>query len=144
MHSIDILFIEDNPHDAEMALSVLKEHKVTQKILVLKDGAAALDFLFGPEASAEQRQSPFPKLILLDLKLPKVNGLEILKKIKSAERTRSIPVIILSSSNEERDRIECYAHGANSYIVKPVDFEHFSRAIVEIGHYWIKLNRPYY
>ncbi len=140
----DILLIEDNPHDVEMIISAFKENHIHVPVRSLKDGAEALDYLFGSDGFARKGPGVFPKVILLDLKLPKVNGLEILKKIRSDEKTRHIPVVILTSSNEEKDRMESYRLGVNSYIVKPVDFESFSNCVAEIGIYWTKLNKPPY
>ena len=144
MTAIDILLIEDNPNDAEMTVSALTEHNYSPVVHVLKDGAEALDFLFGSKGCAERGPAMYPKVVLLDLKLPKVNGQEILRQIKSDERTRHIPVVALTSSNEERDRIECYDLGVNSYVVKPVDFDNYSRSVGNIGRYWIRCNTPAY
>lgn len=141
MGTIDILLIEDNPHDAEMIIAVLKENNITGGIRVLRDGAEALEGLFGPEGN---QTGLAPRVVILDLKLPKLNGHEILKKIRSDKRTCCVPVVILTSSNEERDRTESYRLGVNSYIVKPVDYENFSRVVSEIGRYWVMLNRPPY
>jgi len=142
MGTIDILLIEDNPHDAEMIIASLKENRFKGKILTLRDGAEALDYLFGEQEYIEV--SDVPKFILLDLKLPKIDGFEVLEKVRSDERTRYIPVVVLTSSNEDRDKFECYRLGANSYIVKPVDYESFSQSIFEIGNYWANLNKnPY-
>ncbi len=143
MSRTDILLIEDNPHDAEMTITTLEERNITRSIAVVRDGAEALESLFGPFGCAE-READCPRVILLDLKLPKVNGLEVLKKIRSDERTKCIPVVVLTSSNEEKDRIESYRLGANSYIVKPVDFDDYSKSIAETGYYWVTLNKPPY
>ena len=139
--SIEILLIEDNPSDVELTLNALSENHVTNRVRVLKDGAEALQYIF--DAAADPPRS-CPKVILLDLKLPKVGGLEVLRRIKADERTRYIPVVVLTSSNEERDRMECYRLGVNSYIVKPVEFDAFARSVVEIGYYWTVLNKPFY
>jgi two-component system response regulator len=139
---IEILLIEDNPHEAELTIRSLRKHKLADKLMHIDDGAEALDFLFS-RAFSEETVNPFnPKLILLDLKLPKVDGLEILRKIKGDERTKMIPVVILTSSREERDIIESYKIGVNGYIVKPVNFESFAKAVSELGLFWLNLNQP--
>lgn len=142
-NTIEIILVEDNPADEEMTLMALKERNLANKVHVLRDGAEALTYILNnvdcrPGQTAEQR----PKVILLDLKLPKVDGLEVLRRIRSDERTKTVPVVILTSSNEERDRIEGYKLGANSYVVKPVDFDDFARAVSEIGCYWVLMNEP--
>jgi len=144
-NEVEILLVEDNPADVEMTLDALKERNLANKVHVLNDGAAALSYIMNhvdcrPGKADEHR----PKLILLDLKLPKVDGLEVLRRIRSDERTKSVPVVILTSSNEEWDRIEGYKLGANSYVVKPVDFDDFARAVAEIGCYWVLMNKPPY
>lgn len=138
---IEILLIEDNPNDAEMTIRSLKKNNVTNKILHLKDGAIALDYIFGTGEFEGRNISTKPKLILLDLKMPKVNGLEVLKKIKADDRSRKIPVIVLTSSKEDPDIETCYALGVNSYIVKPVDFEGFHKVIAQLGLYWVLTNQ---
>lgn len=130
-----ILLIEDSPDDELLTIRALKKNKLLNEVIVARDGAEALDCLFGPEATAQ-----LPELILLDLNLPKVNGLEVLRRIRSEERTRMLPVVVLTTSDEERDRVESYMLGANSYIRKPVDFEQFSRAVQQLGIYWLVLN----
>jgi two-component system response regulator len=137
MDSIDILLIEDNPHEAELTIRSLKRYNLANNLLHIDDGAEAMRFL----CESEEGKDPFPKLILLDLKLPKVDGLEILREVKSRERTKLIPVVVLTSSNEERDIIESYKLGVNSYIVKPVNFESFAKAVSELGLYWLLLNQ---
>jgi two-component system response regulator len=139
---VEILLVEDNPNDVELALHALKRHNLANRIHVARDGAEALEYLFGSEASAGSGLNHTPKVILLDLKLPKVSGMEVLKRIKSDERTRSIPVVVLTSSREERDIVESYRLGVNSYIAKPVDFEQFTEAVRQIGLYWLLLNQP--
>jgi two-component system response regulator len=139
---IEILLVEDNPHDAELAMRALKEHNLSNKLHWVKDGAAALDFVFATGAYADRDAHQPPKLILLDLRLPKVDGMEVLKKIKSDERTKFIPVVILTSSKEDRDIIESYQLGVNSYVSKPVAFEEFIKAVSELGLYWLLLNKP--
>jgi len=138
---VEILIVEDNPHDAEMALRALKENKLTNKVLVVHDGEDALDFVFARGAFADRPKTSRPKIILLDLKLPKVDGLEVLEEIKSNPVTKVIPVIMLTSSKEESDLVKSYELGVNSYIVKPVDFDKFVDAIRELGFYWLLLNQ---
>jgi two-component system response regulator len=138
---IEILLIEDNPYEAELTIRTLKKHNLASKLLHLDDGAEALDFLFSKSQSGTTANLFNPKLILLDLKLPKVDGLEILRKMKEDERTKMIPVVILTSSKEEKDIVESYKMGANGYIVKPVNFESFARTISELGLYWLILNQ---
>jgi two-component system, response regulator len=139
---LEVLLVEDNPNDLELALHAFQRFKFANHIEVVRDGAEALDFLFctGPYADRDPRIGP--KLILLDLKLPKVDGLEVLQRIKSDERTKAIPVVVLTSSREERDIVESYRLGVNSYIAKPVDFVQFVEAVQQIGMYWIVLNEP--
>lgn len=142
VNSIEILLVEDNPNDVELALHALKKNNIANSIHVVRDGAEALDFLFGTGANAGNAINYRPKVILLDLKLPKVDGMEVLKRIKSDERTRMIPVVVLTSSREERDIVESYKLGVNSYITKPVDFEQFTEAVRQLGLYWLLLNQP--
>jgi two-component system response regulator len=139
-NGIQILLVEDNPDDVELALDALREQKLANHIQVVRDGAEALDFIFrtGPYAD---RPDHYPKLILLDLKLPKVNGLEVLARIRADPRTKTLPVVVLTSSREERDIVESYSLHVNSYIVKPVDFEQFTAAVRQIGFYWLLLNQ---
>ena len=137
-----ILLVEDNPRDAEMTLRALKKHNLTNNIFVVQDGAAALDFVFATGEYAGRDIQRKPKVILLDLKLPKVDGIEVLRKIKSDERTRVIPVTVLTSSREDKDLHTCYGLGVNSYIVKPVEFEHFVKVVSDLGLYWMLLNQP--
>ena len=141
-NQIEILLVEDNMNDAELTMRSLIKHKIANEIIHLKDGAAAIDFLFGI-GSYEGRDTDIkPKLILLDLKMPKVNGIEVLEKIKSDSNTQSIPVVVLTSSKEHPDIEKCYQLGVNSYIVKPVEFLNFSKAVTELGMYWLLLNQP--
>jgi len=141
---VAILLVEDNPTDVELTLRALKKNNLANKVHVVTDGAEALDYLFATGVYKEREIDKKPKVVLLDLKLPKVDGLEVLKKIKSDERTRDIPVVVLTSSKEEQDRIESYKLGVNSYIVKPVDFEQFTKSVAELGLYWLLLNElPY-
>lgn len=138
----DILLVEDNPRDVEMTLRALKKHNVANHVHVAKDGVEALDYLFATGSHAARNLKHQPKVVLLDLKLPKVSGLEVLKKIKEDEQTRLIPVVVLTSSQEEKDMIESYRLGVNSYIVKPVDFDKFMEAVGQLGLYWLVVNKP--
>ncbi|MDD5204883.1 MAG: response regulator [Desulfobacterales bacterium] len=138
----EIVLIEDNPTDAELTLHALKKSNLANNVKVLRDGEEALEYLFS--ACPLPGTVGCPYLILLDLKLPKISGLEVLEKIRSDERTKMIPVVVLTSSAEEKDRVESYKLGVNSYIVKPVEFDNFAKVVAEIGFYWILLNkRPY-
>jgi two-component system response regulator len=138
---IDILLVEDNPRDLELAQRALKMANFTDRIQIARDGVEALDFLFG-EGSHEGRNIELcPKLVMLDLKLPRIDGLEVLQRLKADPRTRTIPVAILTSSQEQRDLVESYQLGVNSYIVKPVNFERFAAAVRELGCYWLLLNQ---
>lgn len=135
--SVEILLVEDNPNDVELALHALRKHKLANNIHVVRDGAEALEYLF----PGDGHENAAPRIILLDLKLPKVDGLEVLRAVKGDERTRMIPVVVLTSSREERDLVESYRLGVNSYIVKPVDFQQFAEAVQQLGMYWLLLNR---
>ena len=137
-----ILLVEDNPDDEALTLRALKKSHIGNEIFVVRDGAEALDFLFCTGAYAHRDKREMPHLILLDLKLPKVDGLEVLRRIRADERTRLLAVVILTSSNEEQDLLEGYKKGANSYIRKPVDFNQFAEAIHQLGLYWLVLNEP--
>ena len=137
-----ILFVEDNTDDVDLTLRAFKQNNINEKVAVVKDGAEALDFLFGLGNYASRDISDLPQLILLDLKLPKIDGFEVLKRIRANEKTRLLPVVILTSSKEERDVINGYSLGANSYVRKPVTFEKFSEALRELGVYWLFLNEP--
>lgn len=138
---IEILLIEDNPHDEELTLHALRQYKVANNIVVMRDGAEALDFIFATGAYAGRRVENTPKVILLDLKLPLVDGLEVLRAIRSDPRTRTTPVVILTSSREDPDIEEAYRLGASSYIVKPVDFGQFTETVRQLGFYWALLNQ---
>jgi two-component system, response regulator len=137
---VEIVLVEDNPHDVEFLLRALHRHRHGSRVGVLRDGAEALEFFF-PDASGPLR-ALLPKLVLLDLQLPKVHGFEVLRRIKSDERLRVVPVVVLSSSNEDEDLRACYRLGANSYVVKPVAFEAFLTRVIEVGQYWLFANEP--
>ena len=138
--NVEILLVEDNPNDAELALRALKKHNLANKVHVARDGEEALEFIFGgPFAGGTPNDL---KVILLDLKLPKVSGLEVLQKLKTDERTKSIPVVVLTSSLEDRDIQTAYELGVNSYVVKPVEFESFAKSVAQLGFYWLLMNKP--
>jgi len=140
-NQVEILLIEDNHQEAELTIRSLKKNNLANRLMHIDDGEEALDFIFSRGKYVSNRELLNPKLILLDLKLPKVEGLEILRQIKSDDRTKTIPVVILTSSKEEKDIIESYKLGVNSYIVKPVSFESFSNSVSELGLYWLILNQ---
>lgn len=140
-HEIEILIIEDNPNDAEMALRALRKNKVSNNVLVIDDGEEAMDYIFARGKYESRNHFVRPKLILLDLKLPKISGLQILKALKESPDMKLTPVVVLTSSKQESDLIESYNLGVNSYIVKPVDFDNFVEAVRELGFYWLLLNR---
>lgn len=137
---VDILLVEDNPSDAELAIHSLKKHNLANRLEWVKDGEAALDYLFHRGAYANVPNS-LPRIVLLDLRLPKVDGLEVLKQIRANPETRELPVVVLTSSKEERDVAEAYSLGANSFVAKPVNFDEFSRVVAELGMYWLLVNR---
>lgn len=139
--TLSILLVEDNPYDAELTIRALTEKKLTNEIVHVHDGAAALEYIFCTGQYNSRDINDLPGLIMLDLKMPKVNGMEVLKTIKQHPRTKTIPIVVLTSSNEDPDVIRCYELGANSYIVKPVEFDNFTNAITEIGMYWLLLNK---
>jgi CheY-like chemotaxis protein len=139
---VEILLVEDNPNDVELTLHALKRHNLANRVEVLRDGAEALDYIFCTGAYAARAIEAPPKIVLLDLKLPKVDGLEVLRQIKADPRTRKIPVVVLTTSQEQRDIIESYDLGVNSYIVKPVNFDQFVEATRILGLYWLVLNEP--
>ena len=141
-NEIEILLVEDNPNDAELAMRALKAHNLANKLVWLKDGVEALDFIFAQGHYADRSIEDAPKVVLLDLKLPRVDGLEVLEKVKADKRTRTIPIVVLTSSSEERDIVTSYTQGANSYILKPVDFDKFINAVKEVGFYWLLMNKP--
>ncbi len=141
-HPVEILLVEDNPNDVELTLHAFKTHNLMNHIHVVRDGAEALEFIFCTGAYADRSINNIPQVILLDLKLPKVDGLEVLRRIKADPRTRLIPVVVLTSSHEERDIVESYRLGVNSYITKPVDFDQFTETVRQLGLYWLLLNQP--
>ncbi len=138
---VDILLVEDNPNDVELTLRALKKHNLANNIHVARDGQEALDFLFGASPSGSVKCNRL-KVILLDLKLPKISGLEVLTKLKSDERCKSVPVVVLTSSQEDQDIQECYKLGVNSYVVKPVEFDAFAKTVADLGLYWMLVNKP--
>jgi CheY-like chemotaxis protein len=140
--AIEILLVEDNPNDAELITRSLKKHHLANKIVLLKDGAEALEFLFAQGGSALNSGSRDPRVVLLDIKLPKIDGIEVLRRMKSDERTKEIPVVILTSSNEERDIKEAYTLGVNSFVTKPIKFDEFAKVVAELGMYWLMVNVP--
>lgn len=142
MKDVEILLVEDNPTDAELAMRALKKNNLANKLVWVKDGAEALDFLFCTGAYSERTRNNGPKVILLDLRLPKVDGMEVLRRIKNDERTKTIPVVVLTSSKEDRDVAESYQLGVNSYISKPVEFDEFAKVVSELGLYWLLVNKP--
>lgn len=137
-----ILLVEDNPDDVALTLRALKHNNVFNEVVVVGDGAEALDYLFRTGAYADRDPTEVPEVVLLDLKLPKVDGLEVLKRVRADERTRLLPVVVLTSSDEEQDLIESYNRGANSYVRKPVNFPGFADAVLQLGLYWLLLNVP--
>ena len=137
----EVLLVEDNPSDAELTLRAFKKHNLENKVFVVKDGEEALDFLFSTGQYAGRNINTHPKVVFLDLKLPKVSGIEVLRKLKSDERTRRIPIVVVTSSQEEQDIKECYSLGVNSYIQKPIEFDNFVKAIAEAGLYWVVTNK---
>jgi two-component system, response regulator len=139
--TVEILLVEDNPQDAELTLRELKKHDLASRLVWVKDGAAALEFFFGSSSDRLDAHNPAPRLVLLDLKLPKVDGHEVLRRLKQDTRTRGIPVVVLTSSHEEMDLVRSYQLGVNSYIVKPVEFDKFSEAVRQLGLYWLLLNQ---
>lgn len=141
LDTVDILLVEDNPHDAELTIRALKKRNLANRLYVVEDGAEALDFIFGRGQYAQRQATDHPKVVLLDLKLPKLNGLEVLRALKADERTRPIPVVIVTSSHEDPDIQAAYNLGANSYVVKPVEFGAFTEAMSQVGFYWLLVNQ---
>jgi CheY-like chemotaxis protein len=139
---VEILIVEDNPTDAELCLRSLKKHNLANNIVWLRDGAEALDYLFSRGAYEGRDQGDTPRVVLLDLRLPKVDGKEVLRRIKADDRLKSIPIVVLTSSREDRDIAECYKIGANSFVVKPVEFDNFAETVVKLGYYWSLINTP--
>ncbi len=142
MANREILLVEDNPDDVELTLHAFEEYNISNEIEVVEDGAEALDYLFATGAYAGRDMSEMPAVVLLDLKLPKVDGLEVLRRIRDDDRTKNLPVVILTSSSEEEDLTKSYELGANSYVRKPVNFDQFSEAVRQLGLYWLLLNEP--
>ena len=138
----DLLLVEDNPEDLELASRALRKANLMHRVLVCRDGAEALEFLFCEGAYASRNRADTPRVIFLDLKLPKVDGVEVLRRLRADPQTKTIPVVVLTSSKEQRDVVETYRLGVNSYIVKPVHFEEFSAVIRDLGLYWLILNQP--
>jgi two-component system response regulator len=139
---VEILLVEDDDDDVELTLDALQRHRLANQVEVVRDGAAALDYVLGQGEYAGRALRRGPRVILLDLKLPKVDGLEVLRRLKGDERTRALPIVVLTSSRDERDVVESYRLGVNSYIRKPVDFERFLEAVRQLGLYWLLLNEP--
>ncbi len=139
---VEILLVEDNPNDLELALHALKRNHLANHLVVARDGVEALDFIFCTGAFAQRQIENGPRVILLDLKLPRVDGIQVLRRLKADPRTHNIPVVVLTTSSEDRDIKECYDLGVNSYIVKPVDFTQFTEAVRQLGFYWLLLNHP--
>ena len=137
-----ILLVEDNPDDVELTLLALKKHNISNKVVVVRDGAEALDYLFTTGAYADRDRSTVPAVILLDLELPRIDGLEVLRRLRADERTKLLPVVMFTSSKEEEDMVNGYKLGVNSYVRKPVDFNQFSDAVKQLGLYWLLLNEP--
>lgn len=141
LHEVEILLVEDNAADAELTIRALNKAKIVNSILHLKDGAEALDYLYGKGEYSHRDITKLPRVILLDIKMPKVDGIEVLRQLKASEQTKLIPVVIMTSSSEEQDIISSYKLGVNSYVVKPVGFEDFAKAVSELGLYWMLLNK---
>lgn len=142
VNEVEVLLVEDNAHDAELTIRALKKHHLANRLHHVKDGAEALEFIFATGAYASRDVRNGPKVVLLDLKLPKVDGLEVLRKIRADGRTKTTPVVVVTSSQEEQDVVRSYELGANSYVVKPVEFENFAKAVSDLGLYWMLLNKP--
>lgn len=141
MSELQILLVEDNPHDLDLTMRALRRNHLANDIVTARDGAEALDFIFGRGEYEGRDVSDTPRVIFLDLKLPKIGGIDVLRQIKSDPRTRTIPVVVITSSAEERDRIETYDLGVNSYVVKPIEFDAFMKTISDLGFYWLAVNQ---
>jgi two-component system response regulator len=141
MNKVEILLVEDNPNDAELTMRALQKNNFANPVFHARDGEEALEFIFATGAYIGRSIENMPKVIMLDLKLPKVNGIEVLEHIKADERTKNIPIVVLTSSREDSDLTKCYALGVNSYIVKPVEFDNFVKAVSDLGFYWLLLNQ---
>jgi len=141
MNEVEILLVEDNPHDLELTLRALRKGNLANHITAVRDGAAALDFIFARGEYANRNLEHGPRVVFLDLKLPKVDGIDVLRAVKSDERTKKIPIVIITSSAEERDRVASYELGVNSYVVKPIEFGEFMKTITELGFYWLAVNK---
>jgi two-component system response regulator len=139
---VEILLVEDNPTDAELCVRSLKKHNLTNQLIWVKDGAEALDFLFARGSYSGRNPNQAPKVVMLDLRLPKVDGLEVLRQIRGDERLKELPVVVLTSSKEDRDVAESYRLGANSFVSKPVEFTEFADAVAKLGLYWVLINKP--
>ncbi|MCE5213490.1 MAG: response regulator [Methanobacterium sp.] len=142
LDEVEILLVEDNETDAELTIRALKRKNLTNKLVWVKDGAEALEFLFATGTYSDRNREGLPRLILLDLRMPKVDGLEVLQRIKADDKTKKIPVVVLTSSKEDKDIVESYKLGVNSYVSKPVEFDEFTQAISTLGLYWMLLNKP--
>lgn len=141
MNEVEILLVEDNPRDLELTLRALRKNNLANAITSVTDGEAALDFIFARGKYAGRDIDHPPRVIFLDLKLPKVDGIEVLRKVKADERTKKIPIVVVTSSAEERDRVDSYQLGVNSYVVKPIEFESFAKTIADLGFYWMAVNK---
>jgi CheY-like chemotaxis protein len=142
IHDVDVLLVEDNPDDAGLVIRELKKNHLANNLIHLTDGAEAIDFIFGKGKYASRKVEDKPRVILLDLKMPKIDGLQVLRTIRADDRTKFIPVVVMTSSHEEKDVIESYSLGVNAYVVKPVAFDNFSKAVAELGMFWILVNQP--
>jgi CheY-like chemotaxis protein len=142
--NVDVLLVEDNPYDAELTVMSLKRSGLAERVCHVKDGVEAFEYIFGTGQFEDRGIDVLPRLVLLDIKLPRIDGVEVLRRVKADERTAGVPVVALTSSREERDIAACYRLGVNSYIVKPVDFDQFSRVITRVASYWLRLNKPPY
>jgi CheY-like chemotaxis protein len=141
MKEVEILLVEDNPQDLELTVRALRKNNLANAITTVSDGEQALDFIFARGAYAGRDINNHPRVVFLDLKLPKVDGIEVLRQVKMDERTRTIPIVVVTSSAEERDRVESYQLGVNSYVVKPIEFDAFAKTIAELGFYWMAINK---